>query len=685
MAAQPSRSSTPASVPGQGQRSRTPQHVHGSLDVSGSPTSSPQSNHLGQTPHDAGQSNGPSILNPPLQTFQTQHGHGHHHHPHVHAHGHFANGQFPPQLQQAFAQFHAVNQQLAAQLAAIGNNPAPQGVQSNQSQGQPFQQPVYTFNQAQYPHIIPQHQHARAAGTQQGMRGSPLHTGSNDTLQPPSQAENAPPQDVTQAPTPPPGPTNTNTVVRENIGTNGERWQMIVQSGLVNMNPIALGSTRANQILSQPSNAVRDQLGHNVGLIQLHSRLSAIEAALNMGNPPPDSIFDQARETLNTIPEVQEDAHDLARRRIDNMADRANQLRRTSQDTFIREAHERAATHRGTQGAESSAVYVLSSPSGPQALLVSPMGLYTTPWQFPALGTITPYSSMNYAPNSATPPQLLAQNNVTNRQQPQADAAQVAHVHQQVPQQAGPAQIAPVHQQQQQQQPPNQARDLLRILLPLGGHLWLMIRLFGFVYFFTAGAGWRRTILLGLLAILVFIAQTGIFRPIILGIWDPIRRHAEGLVPLVGNERPQAGAVGNRDNANTAGTGPANREPTPNEALERLLQARERQNGNIVRQSIRRVERAIALFVASLIPGVGERHIAAREAARELMEEAGQIVALDREDRARREQEEAEQRQEADAPGQPAAEASSAAAGPNVESSAAGEQDQTAQPPLVEI
>lgn len=651
-------------MPGQGQRSRTSQHVHGNLDVGGSPTSSQQENRLGQIPHDVGQGNGPSILNPPLPTFQTQHGHGHHHHPHVHAHGHFPNGQFPPQLQQAFAQFHAVNQQLATQLAAIGNNPALQGVPSNQGQGQPLQQPGYTFNQPPYPQTIPQHQHARAASIQQGLRGSPQVIGSNDTLLPPSQAQGTPAEDVAQAPTPtsPPDPRNTNTVTRENIGPNGERWQVTVQSGPLNVSPIALA--HANRMLLQSSNAARDPLRHSMAIVQLHSSLSAIEAAMNTGNPPPESVFDLARETLNANPEVEEDIQNFTRDRIDDLANRANQLRRTWQDTFIREAHERAATHRGTQGSESSAVYLLSSPSGPQALLVSPSGLYTTPWQFPALSTITP----------TTHPNPLMQNNVTSRQQPQADAAQVGQLHQQVPQQA---------QVQQPQPQPNHARDLLRILLPLGGHLWLMIRLFGFVYFFTAGAGWRRTILLGLLAMLVFIAQTGIFRPIVLGIWDPIRRHAEGLVPLVGNERPQGGALRNGDNAHAAGTGPANHEPIPSLALQALVQARERQDGNIVRQSIRRAERAIALFVASLIPGVGERHIAAREAARELMEEAGQ--ALDREERARREQEEVVQRQEADAPEQSAAEASSTAADPNAESSAAGGQDQTAQRPLVEI
>ena len=651
-------------MPGHGQRSRTPQHVHGNLDVGGSSTSSQQENRFGQIPHDAGQGNGPSILDPPLPTFQTQHGHGHHHHPHVHAHGHFPNGHFPPQLQQAFAQFHAVNQQLAAQLAAIGNNPALQGVPSNQGQGQPLQQPGYTFNQPPYPQTIPQHQHARAGSTQQGLRGSPQIIASNDTLPSPSQAGATPAQDVAQdpTPTPPPGPGNTNTVTRENIGPNGERWQVTVQSGPFNVNPIAFA--HANRMLRQPSNATRDPLRPSMAIVQLHSSLSAIEAAMNAGNPPPDSVFDLARETLNANPEVEEDFRNFTRERVDDLANRANQLRRTSQDTFIREAHERAATHRGTQGSESSAVYLLSSPSGPQALLVSPSGLYTTPWQFPALSAVTLTTHAN----------PLMQNNIISRQQPQADADQAGQLHQQVPQQAGPAQIAQVQQPQPQ---PNHVRDLLRILLPLGGHLWLMIRLFGFVYFFTAGAGWRRTILLGLLAMLVFIAQTGIFRPIVLGIWDPIRRHAEGLVPLVGNERPQGGALRNPDNANAPGTGPANREPMPSLALQALVQARERQDGNIVRQSIRRAERAIALFVASLIPGVGERHIAAREAARELMEE--------REERARREREEVEQRREADAPEQSAVETSTTVGGSNAESSAAGGQDQAAQRPLVEI
>ena len=183
--------------------------------------------------------------------------------------------------------------------------------------------------------------------------------------------------------------------------------------------------------------------------------------------------------------------------------------------------------------------------------------------------------------------------------------------------------------------------------------------------------------LLGLIASLVFIAQTGIFRPVVQGIWDPIRRHAEGLVPLAVNERPLAGVGGDRDNGDATRTRPRNREPTPLEAAERLLQERERQDVSFVRQSFRRVERAIALFVASLVPGVGERHIAAREAA----EAARQAGVREREERAR--EEDARERQQ----GYVHVEDGQVddGAGADGESSSAPEQQPAAQPPLIEV
>lgn len=695
---QPSRSSTPTSIPGPGPRSRTPQHVHGSPDIGAIPQNAQQNNNpMNAAQGPAGQGNGLPMPQPSTP-FHAQHNHAHHH-GQAHAYGGLPPGQFPPQLQQAFAQLHAVNQQLAAQLAAIGNNPTLGGVQSNQAQAHLSQQPGSA--QPSLQQIIAQQQQARAAAGQQGLYSWPPNTPQQPTPTTPpaptSQVGTPNVQHNAHIPFSSPASGNTNTVVRENIGPNGERWQMVIQTGPMNINPnnifqnngaafanslhagagVPRHPSPGNQGSSRPPSAVRDHLGHNVGLVQLHSNLAAVEAAMAGGNPLPASVFDQARETLRSIPEVPEESQILAQRRIGNLAERADYLRRNQSDSFVSEAHARAATQRETQGAESSAVYVLSSPSGPQALLVSPSGLYTAPWQVPALGAIIPQSFGNYPPNLAMQNQPMAPNILVHRHNAQADAAQPAQMQQQAPQPGDHAQI--VHVQQQQQA--NQARDLARILLPLGGHLWLFIRLFGFVYFFTAGAGWRRTILLGLVATLVFVAQTGIFRPIVQGLWDPIRRHAEGLVPLAGNERVAVGAAAGRDNVNAPGTQPTHRDPTPQEAAERLLRERERQDGNIFRQSIRRVERAIALFVASLVPGVGERHIAAREAA----EAARQAEIREREEQARREEEARRQRHESAASDIAGAQGSDGAAGANIEASAAAGQEEAAQPPLVEV
>ncbi|KAL9593915.1 MAG: hypothetical protein Q9179_005640, partial [Wetmoreana sp. 5 TL-2023] len=187
-------------------------------------------------------------------------------------------------------------------------------------------------------------------------------------------------------------------------------------------------------------------------------------------------------------------------------------------------------------------IYLLSSPTGPHSLLVSPSGVFSTSLTLPLMPGIPYFTSLptvQPAFFSSSFPSLSAQilnNASTNPQQPQPpqnpnQAPAPMHVTQaqQAPQQ--------IQNQQQQEQHQNQARDLIRILLPISGHLWLLIRLFGFVYFFTAGGGQRRAILLGIAAFIVFIANTGAFRPIFRAVWEPVRRHIEGLVPLAGTDR----------------------------------------------------------------------------------------------------------------------------------------------------
>lgn len=118
---------------------------------------------------------------------------------------------------------------------------------------------------------------------------------------------------------------------------------------------------------------------------------------------------------------------------------------------------------------------------------------------------------------------------------------------------------------------------------------------------------------------MVFIAQTGVFHPFLQSIWEPIRRHVENILPLATNERPfiaQGANAGNNANVMQDRAAPGvEAVPTPHQTAERLLRERDRREGGIFRQNLRRLERALALFVASLVPGVGERHIAARDAA----------------------------------------------------------------------
>ena len=324
-----------------------------------------------------------------------------------------------------------------------------------------------------------------------------------------------------------------------------------------------------------------------------------------------------------------------------------------------------------------SSVYLLSSPAGPYGLVFSPLGLYTTqhPGQTLSMGIHNGTSNIHYGPytSSGTPyggpgigqtnPHLrpdwatyiggtnplmaglpgfapaFAQNlplQPSGMQQLQQHQQQHQQPQAQPQAEVPPAQQDRQQQQQQQGQPQqpqpqaqaernNQVRDLLRVILPLGGHLWLLIRLIGFVFFFGGGAGWRRTIIILLGALMIFITQTGLFAGIQEAIMRPIRRHLEGLLPLGnGQGRPNQprnppAAVPAEEGQRRAGAlegGQQAADPTETAVAGSVGDREEEreQRGWLVEQ-IRRVERAILIFIASLVPGVGERHIAARQQA----------------------------------------------------------------------
>jgi hypothetical protein len=164
--------------------------------------------------------------------------------------------------------------------------------------------------------------------------------------------------------------------------------------------------------------------------------------------------------------------------------------------------------------------------------------------------------------------------------------------------------------------------------------LWLIVRLIGFVWFFTAGnPSWTRWLMVSGLAVVVFIINTGVFNGVFEQLWGPVRRHVEALIPLAGPEAanvpainaaiPRApiaaedqAAAGQREAGEPQPQEQGRRrgEPDPAQVAAHLMeQARQRNAGWLMTQ-IRQAEHAMLLFLASLVPGVGERHIAAREA-----------------------------------------------------------------------
>ncbi|KAI4105697.1 MAG: hypothetical protein L6R37_002596 [Teloschistes peruensis] len=623
-----------------------------------------------------------------------------------------AQTSIPPQLQNVLnGHLAAMNQHFAAHFAAQGQQHAHQAPPQHNFQAQPQHWQPSVFPQPSFQQIVAQQQQARAAAGQHGLVRSPSP---NDL------AREQYGVDTSESQSHQPHQPNANTVVREDQGSNGGTFRMLIQSTSMSRPNSGIGHRPHSQpSLHTPQHAFTPTTpgpfmppaagtSTTIGvgrptviprasdhLAIFRQRLSSLEVSIAQGTAPPQAIFDQMRAHLNHIatqptfgsPEL------IAQLRTNliNLSLQADRLRASHNSilsqvlanqhtgpaaTMINHSQGQGAhsvngpqpvqhgptistpfSHAapvnttsipiGSQFSQNSAqqpqptgpdLYLLSSPSGPHSLLISPSGIYSTSLPLPLFDNnpclplltnpFTPQQS--FAPiqppfniqQSQPPPPGQNENQVPgalpfptnqNQQPPHMQARQHSQ-QQQHPQQHN--QNQPPQQQLQQQN--NQARDLLRILLPLGGHLWLLVRLCGFVYFFTAGGGSRRAILLGIAAFVVFIANTGALRPLLRGLWDPVRRQIEGLVPLAAapgaqdqgqrpeNQRQQAGNMGNATEAAAAGDS-----STGSNQPNTLPQNPRDQNPSLVR----RAERAIALFLASLVPGVGERHIAARDAS----------------------------------------------------------------------
>lgn len=170
----------------------------------------------------------------------------------------------------------------------------------------------------------------------------------------------------------------------------------------------------------------------------------------------------------------------------------------------------------------------------------------------------------------------------------------------------------------------------------MAGHLWLMFKLACFVYIFAGGGGWYRPLMLGSIAIIVYIIQLGVFEAQL----NVIRRHFEVLLPNADRIAQRRAHDANQPNA--AGADPR-RNLTPEEAARRILQQQRNNQFGWVRDGVRTLERGVALFVASLWPGIGERMVHAQE-ERERLERVAASEERERvEEERRRAEEEAKQ------------------------------------------
>jgi hypothetical protein len=283
-------------------------------------------------------------------------------------------------------------------------------------------------------------------------------------------------------------------------------------------------------------------------------------------------------------------------------------------------------------------VYILQSPQGPRALLMSGTAeTYYTPVRMataqPPLRWASQLRARTHAAEQerTTQAQGLPNPPTQNNQNPVPPEPERQRLAQPaVPRAQGPA-----------------AHQVAPILAQLWPHFWLLVRLAAFVWWFTnPNAGWWRWATVIALAIAIFILNTGVLNGFGDQAWVHVRRHMENLIPLADPNRLRNPAPPPaRDNPAPAVAAQnqeaQGRNPDPADTAARLVANRRNANANWLMDRVRQVERAGLLFLASIAPGVAERHIENLEAEAERQRREREAAEEAEAERERREAEEA--------------------------------------------
>ncbi|KAG0651869.1 hypothetical protein D0Z07_1295 [Hyphodiscus hymeniophilus] len=388
-------------------------------------------------------------------------------------------------------------------------------------------------------------------------------------------------------------PDATTTYTREGTGPNGERWTMTV-----NETNVTLPLSQSHPV--HHPHLPGQQVNQHPALDQLHAILRNADRYLPTQNPQnrPNNMERAASNPLPVpripTPTVSETHTGTATPFTTNGSPASSTAMNLPN---LATPAVQTSNNAPILGHVDPLVYLLSSPNGPRALLLS--------------GSDTSRSSQN----NVQPPVGLPE--FRNRQNGARRAHRNHHPNNPQPELAHPA-------------VPHGNPGAGALAAQVGPIIWLIVRLVGFVWFFTAGnPSWSRWLMVSGLAVIVFIINTGVFNGLFEQLWGPVRRHVEALIPLAGPEAAQIPAINAAippappvDGQAEAGQEPiaqARRqrrgELDPAQVAAHLMeQHRQRNAPGWLMTQIRRAEHAMLLFLASLVPGVGERHIAAREA-----------------------------------------------------------------------
>lgn len=348
---------------------------------------------------------------------------------------------------------------------------------------------------------------------------------------------------------------------------------------------------------------------NRIRLEVLRQQITLCEAQLGQGIPPPIDLIIRIRTQLFNVLDDQY-RNPLAERdgviesllsRVFNIYTRADQLRIVQPTTSLQDHRTNAGLSVDTSRAPA---YLLLSPSGYQALLTSPN---TTQVIQTSLASIRSGQTAVPAP---VPGSIPAANTNPNPNPVILENA---------------VRQAVLNQRLRNNGQMGLARNVRRI--------WLFIRLYFFCYMFSEPGTWSRFFLVTLAVMISLLSETGAPHYLYGLLVAPVQRHLEGLMQFGPDEhlQPQPTRTGN---------GPSETQTQPGQTTAETP-AIARNGRTELRQNLRRVERSLALFIASFIPGVGERHVEARNAA-EAARIAAERARAEEEER-RRQQEEAEQ------------------------------------------